>query len=148
MAALIQLTHPDINGNSPVRVYCDTVVIGGKKNLIDEPYANGTSQVEIQTQTFENLTYNFSNVHMVNTSHMAITSSSLTYGQLLALYRAKYSGSNPILLNITTTTSIAGVDGSTTNIKTVLKDFTMPLSAIESKNAYMPVFSFSLVETL
>ena len=145
--AVVTLTHPSINSGTAVTVLCDQINIGGKKNISNNSYVNGTSQAEIHTQSYENLAYQVQGIHFTGGAN------TLTYPMLLTLYRAKYdaTAATTCTLNIVygagTTSTVVGVDGSTTNIKVVMESFNFPLSVKESKNAYMPVGSINFVET-
>lgn len=142
---LAQLTHASINSGTPVRLLCTNINISGKTNISVEPDANGNNQVEVHKQSYENLIYNISGLHFTGAAN------TLTYTDLLTLYRAKYGGSYaPAYLTATygDGTVLKGVDGSTTSIKVLLESFNFPISMTDSKNGYMPVANVVLRETL
>jgi hypothetical protein len=141
----VTLTHPSINSGLAVTIFCDSIVITGKKNIGNEPYVAGTAQAEVHTQSFGNLAINMGGIHFTGAAN------TFTYPMLLTLYRAKYDKTTPntCYLNVTYggSTALVGVDGTTTNIKVVMESFNFPVSTKDSKNAYMPVGSINWIET-
>lgn len=157
-AVQVTLTHPSINGGVAVRVLCDSVRVGGKKNLVSDPNANNDgTQVEVQTQSPENLTYAVRGIRFTNVAN------TFTYAQLLTLYRHKYDGTTSgangaVILNVTYggndangklsgTQNLVGFDGATTNIRVELQDFSFPIDVTQSRNGYIPIADMTLRET-
>jgi hypothetical protein len=153
MTTSLTLTHPSINSGVAVAVKCTTCTVSGKKNNVRNPDANSvTSQVEVQTQSTENLKIVLSGVHFTGTAN------TLTYAHLLTLYRLRYGGSGAVAseqaatLNVTygkpgSTTTLTGFDGVTTSIKVLLDDFSFPINMTETKDGYMPIGTITLIET-
>lgn len=145
MTAIVRIKHTSINSGNYKTVVCDSVTVSGKKNNIKTPRANMTGAlVEVQTQSFENPQYNISGIHLNS-------STNFSYADILTLYRATFSGTNPAYLQITygTATSLISADASGTvvEIPVILESFNLPISASDSKNAYMPIANIQLVET-
>ena len=85
--AEVTITHPDINSGNSVRILCNGVTVSGNKNVDSTPNANiGTGPVEVQTQSFENLTYNINGINYTEES------GTLTWDNVLTLYKSKYTG--------------------------------------------------------
>lgn len=141
--AYVKITHPDINSGSPVYILCNNVTVSGTKKLDTTPNVNiQDGPVEVQTQSFENLNYSINGIHFTGES------GTLTWLDLLTLYKSKYDGTNPAVLNVSYGTNVilSGLSAST-DINVVLKSLNFPLSTADSKNAYQPIGTISFVET-
>ena len=132
------------------RVLCDQVVVGGTKKTNSKPNANIDGPVEVQTLAFENLKISLQGVHFPTTTADLADTTTLGYSDLLTMYKSKYTGSNSYLLVVTFGKDVAytleGLD-STAGIPVVVENFSLPIDAKASKNAYMPTGSISLRET-
>jgi hypothetical protein len=135
----IKLIH---NGTS-YTVNATGVSVAGQTNIFNNPNANGNEIVEIQTQSYNNPTYSISGIHFTGVS------GTLSYPNLLSMYRHKYNGTNPIYLVVSygTSSSLVGADGVSTSIPVVMKSYTFPLNTGDSRNAYLPVASATFIET-
>ena len=129
------------------RVLCSKVIVGGTKGIDVKPYANIAGPVEGQTLSFENLTISLQGVHYVSDE------GTLTWGSLLDMYKHVYDNvgtgvNGPLVLNVTygKNTSLKGLNNST-DIKVLVKSFSLPIDVGDSKDGYMPVGSITLVET-
>jgi len=130
------------------RVMCNTVTISGKKSVNVAPYANIAGPVEGQTLAFENLSFNIGGIHLTDGA------GTLTWAVLKDLYKHIYEGSagvgtaGPAILNITygATSAVTGLESST-DIKVLMKSFTVPIDVGATRDGYIPVGSMILVET-
>ena len=135
------ITHTSLSGTK--RILCNMVTIAGKINLVSTPNANAGSLVEVQKQSYENLIYNVQGVKFTGAAD------TLTYNDLLTIYRATYDGTNPAILAVTYgTNKLVNVNSQDTGVSVILKNFSFPVSARDSKDAYMPVGNMVFVETL
>lgn len=127
----IFLTHDNINGGVPVRIICDGIKIGGSKNTDATPEQNiGDNPTQVQTLSPENLIFTLSNVTIypgkVNT---------FQWEHLITLLFHKYTGGNPVILNVTynppntSTMDLTGMEGAS-NIRVVLEDFSFNLRGL------------------
>ena len=139
---VINIYLPD-TPNTAIKLLGQTVTPSGKKNLDVSPSANIDGPVKVQTQSYENLNFNIQGIHLTEDS------GTLTFDNILTLYRHRFDNTNPAYLEVTygDTKTLKGSDGTTTKIPVVLESFNMPLSASDSKNAYMPVGSLTFKET-
>jgi hypothetical protein len=144
MNTTIRLVSSAFTGTTNPQVIGDKVTVSGKKNNVVVPNANVSSIVEVQTQSYENPKYIISNVMLTGSSGI------LTYPQILQMYRWKYTGTNKIYLTVGygTASTLVGVDGTTTSIPVMLDDFSLDISAKDTKSAYLPTASLTFVETL
>lgn len=145
------LTHPSINSGNPVTVLAPRIQPSGKKNLTHKPDANGGDIVEVQTQSYENMGYQFSSVFVPDNPDGA--EHTLDVEDLQVLYTTKYDSTNPIEVSIefanhTRTESVAlkGTDGASP-IKMVLSELSISFDTSRSDDTYLPTASFTLVET-
>lgn len=140
--ASVYLTHEDVNSGSQVRVLCQSISISGKKNNQVKPDVNGDDIVEVHTQGFENPRYVCNNVYFTGAAN------TLTWDDVWSLYKAKYTGSNSITLNITydTNTVLNGISTST-DISVILDTCSLNLDTSDSKDANRPIASLSFTET-
>jgi len=130
------------------KVLCNVVQIGGNKNVDVKPYTNSGGPVEGQTLSYENLTYTLQGVHYTGES------GTLTWPAMLSMYRHGYDGDDtgvngPIVLNVTygNDVNLVGTDGVTTDIRVLVKSFSLPIDAKDSRNGYLPIGNITLVET-
>ena len=140
--AILQLTHEDINGGDPVKVLASGLTLSGKKHLQLKPNANINGPVEVQTQSFENLTISIQGVHFTGETD------TLDWDDVLTLYQSKYDGTNYIILNVaygSDDTYVAGLTG--TDIKCVLETPSLPINMTSSRDGYLPVGTLILRET-
>ena len=139
----IILTHTSINGGVPVAVKAEKVSASGNINLQMNPNSNAVDMVEVQTQSYENYKYTITGIHFTNEANV------LSWSDITTLYKERYSGSNPIVLNITygDGTVLSGLSGST-DINCVIKTPNNSLDTRDSKDANMPIGSLVLIETL
>ena len=139
---IINIYLPDAPSTA-IRVLGQTVTPSGKKNIDVSPSANIDGPVKAQTQSFENLTFQIQGIHYTTDAN------TITYENVLTLYRHKFNNTNPAYLEVTygDTKTLKGSDGTTTKIPVVLETFNFPISVTESKNGYMPVGSLTFKET-
>jgi len=142
----IRLTHTAINNGDSVRILCDKITVSGTKNIIAKPNATGTDLVEVQTQSFENPVYKIDGIHFMEWAN------TLSYSDVLTLYKAQYNGNNPAILTVNygtaeTTMLVAACDTTSTDISVILKTFSYPLDIKSSKAAYMPIGNLTFQET-
>jgi hypothetical protein len=143
--AYVKITHEDINSGNPVTVLCNSLTVSGNKTTDSTPDVNiQDGPVEVQTQSFENLNFNINGIHFTGDSN------TLTWLDLLTLYKSKYDGTNAITLNVVYGLSnekvLSGLSASS-DISCVLKTISFPISVVESKNGYLPVGNITLIET-
>ena len=136
------LTHTDINGGTPVKIRANAVKISGKKNLSRTPDVNSDDQTEVQTQSFENLSYTCTGVNFTGTAN------TLTWNDVLTLYKLKYDGTNYATLNITYGSSdvVTGLSTST-DIQVVLDPPTVYVNTKATKDGASPMATLVFVET-
>lgn len=147
--ALVQLTHPDINSGSPVRVLCDKVTVTGSRNSQKNPNANPANSglfelVEVQTQSVENPSLTISGIHYTGTS------GTLTWDDVIILYETPYDGtaSTTTTLNVTYGDSTAlKLLAGTSDIKVVLDTFNLPIDARDTDKAKLPIGTLTFIET-
>jgi hypothetical protein len=138
------LQHTDINGGTPIEVKANKITVSGKRNLIATPNANLTgSIVEAQTQGMENPKIVINGVHFTNET------GTLTFEDVLTLYKTPYDGDNPALLTLTYGNGyvVPSITGSTSGIPAVLESYTLPFDANDSRDGYLPVGSMTFIET-
>lgn len=142
----IQLKHESVNSGTAVTVHCNTVRASGKKNNVKQPNANmdGTI-VQGQSQSIENPTYVLSNV-LFNGG-----SGTLSYTDVLILYRASFSGSNPIYLKVISGSSTQLPDSQgttlTDGIPVLLESFDIVHNHMSSSEGEIPTVTLTFVET-
>ena len=143
MATIIQITHPDINSGNPVKVLAQTVKISGQKNVNVTPSVNILQMTRALTQSFENPVYSISPVYVTGQA------GTLTYNDVIVLYKMRYDNTNAPILNVTYDgdKQLVGVDSGSTDIKVILQDYSFDLNAKESRDAYRPKLSLKFVET-
>ena len=136
------LTNTAINGGTPVRILARSLKISGKKNVTKTPQANGLDYVEVQTNSYENLTYTFT---MINETGEPNT---LTWDNVLAIYKQQFNGNNYSTLNVTygTDNVLNGLSG-TTDIKVILEAPSVDIDTSKTKDGYIPSMSLQFVET-
>jgi hypothetical protein len=139
----VTLTHPNINGGSPVRLLCNDVRIAGKKNVNAQPSVNVTQISRALTQSFENPVYTINPVYITNDSN------TFTYEDCLVLYKMRYDNTNAAILNVRFGNNrfLVSADTQSTNIKVLLEDYTYNINARDSKDGYRPKLDLKLVET-
>ena len=145
--ALVTITHPAITGVK--RIYCDTVRPSGKKNLGHDPEANVKGPSEVHTQTYENIKFIIQGIKFTQDSD------ALTWGDVLKLYRAKYNGENPAILNVSygygsnerDLFTISPEDVELTDMPCILESFDYPINVRETREGYIPTGSITLMET-
>lgn len=128
------------------KVRCSACLVSGNKNITSTPNANIDGPVEVQTQSYENLTITLQGV-LFPTSDLNDTTY-FRYEDLLDLYKLKYTGSNQKLLTVTYGGSTV-LDGltATAGIPVVIKSFNIAVNAKDTKAGYIPSGSIILVET-
>lgn len=141
-SASILLTHTSINSGNSVIVKNAKVTISGKVNTQASPNSNAVDMVQVQTQSYENFKYVISGIHFTGEAGV------LSWSDIVTLSKERYSGSNPIVLNITygTGTVLSGQSAST-DINCVMQTPTNVLDTNDSRDAGMPIGSLTLVET-
>lgn len=138
----VLLTNTAINSGNPVTVYCDVITISGDKNNNKTANANGESMSEIHTQSYENPKYVMSGIHFTGTS------GTLSFDDVLTLYTQRYNGSNATVLNVTYGDNVvlSGLSGSS-DIDVIMDDFSLPISARDSKDGKLPIGRITFTET-
>jgi len=126
-----------------VQVLANTVVISGNRNVITKAETNGSQLAQAQTQSFDNPKYVIQGIKITNTS------GTLTYNDILKLYKEKYDGTNPIILKIVYGSGLVvpALSESTTGISVVLDDYNITYDTKDSKDAYIPEMSLTFTET-
>lgn len=139
---VINIYLPDAPSTA-IKVLGQSVTPSGKKNIDVSPSANIDGPVKAQTQSYENLTFQITGIHFT------ADSGTITYENVLTLYRHRFDNTNPAYLEVTygDTKTLKGSDGTTTKIPVVLETFNFPISVTDSKNGYMPVGSLTFKET-
>jgi hypothetical protein len=137
----LTLTHPDINGGSPVKIRCTSLVVQSQKNNEAKPRLDQMEATEVHTQSINNLAYNATSVHFIDEA------GTLSYSDVLTLLKHKYDGSNPAILNVNYGgKDLIGMDG-TTNIKVILQSYSFPINMTDSRDGYMPTGNLNFIET-
>ena len=128
-------------GATTYTVGADRVTASNKRNIDAEPNANCDGPVEVQTMAYENMKFSVQGIHF--TSEYTLTQSVLN-----SMLTTKYDGTNPLYLTVVYGDSdpLYGTTGLTT-IPVVLESYTFNASTKDSKNAYMPIGTITLVET-
>ena len=91
----ITITHPELNLGNPVRVVATGYTIGGKRNVNADPEENSDDLVEVQDLSIENFIIKISGIREEN-----ITERTLTYEDVVLLYRQRHVPGNEIFLSI------------------------------------------------
>lgn len=140
--ANILLTNTAINSGTPVRIVAPIVNVSGTKNLTKTPIANGTDYVEVQTNSYENFTYSISNAYLTHETN------TLTWNDVITLYKQQYDGTNYSTLNVTygDGTALNGLSESS-DIKVILNTVSIGMDTRGTKNSYRPVMNLTFVET-
>jgi len=142
MAAKVTITQASINSGNPITIYCDAVQVSGKRTVEAKPYANIGGPVEAQTLAFENPRYALRGIRF------SPDLTTLTYEQVISLYKLKYNGTNAPVLSVTYgNRTLKGVNGTSTNIKVILESFDYPVDARDSRDGYLPTGSLVFIET-
>lgn len=127
-------------------VPCRSIKVGGQKNLSNKPNANIAGPAEVHTQTYENLTYSVSGIYLIP-NETNKTNQYIDWDDIMALYKTKYNGTNPAILNITYGgNDLVGLENSK-DIKVVIDSPNMTFDTSDSKNAYMPSGTLNFIET-
>lgn len=139
--ASLTIIDSDINSGDQTSILADSVVVSGNKNNAKQPNIN-SDLVEVQTNTHENITFNVTGVHITNEE------GTLTWSDVLTLYKKRYSGANSSALQIVygEDNNLTGL-GETTNIKVILDNFRFTIDTKDSKNAYQPKLTLMFSET-
>jgi hypothetical protein len=140
MTSPLTITHPSINSGNPVTVRAQSIRIAGTKKLDTLPNANLGAEVTVQVVNHENLKY------MINGVHFTGEANSLTYAQLLTLYRSATAAT--LFTSYGVATSLVGFDGTTTSIPVQLQSFDFPIDVSITKSGYMPIANLVFVETI
>jgi len=140
--AIINLYLPDAP-TVAIKILASQVTPSGKKNIDSSPSANIDGPVKVQTQSYENLTIGLQRILFTQES------GTITYENVLTLYRHRFDNTNPAYLEVSygTDKTLKGSDGTTTKIPVVLESFNFPIDTSDSKNGYMPVGSLTFKET-
>lgn len=146
--ASVTITSSALTPNTKT-VLCRTVTVGFKRDLVMEPYANGGTLAEVQTQSQENLRYSLQNVHLLSGT---VASTLMSYSDWMTLAQLDYDGTNAPLLTVTyglagSTNILSSYAGSTDGIPVVVESFNANLDASDSKDSYRPTMTVNLVET-
>lgn len=144
MTASVTLTHPTINGGSPIKVSCQSVRQSFKKTNSKKPNANPTDIVKVQTTSIENPKYVIGGIKLGVTGYM-------TYAQLLSIIKLLPDDTNYLTLSVTygDGSQLTAYDGVTTDIPVVLdNNMDIVISVIDSRDGYLPSnLTMTLVET-
>jgi len=143
MAISVTLTNTAINSGSPVRLLCNNVLVSGTKNNVQKPNANGVAEVEVQTQSFENLKYVIQGLNITGVA------GTLTFDDIKILYKQKYDGTNASVLNISygNDISVTSLSGATDIPVVMTEGFTVPFNVKTIRNAAIQVGSITFRET-
>lgn len=150
--AQVTLTHSSINGGSAVTVNCQQVTTAGKKNYQADPNANITGIVEVQTVSIENPSFVMQGVVLAQAS-TSTSGSTLTFPQVIQLYKQPNTPGNEITMTIrygkdlASATAIPNSALTSTSIKVVLTDYSMPIDVSDSRGGYRPIASLTFKET-
>lgn len=120
--------------------------LSGKKNINYDTNANGGEIVEVNTQSYENISISIQDIKLVPNSESSDTF--ITWDDILTLYKMNYNGTNAPVLNITygDSTSVKGANNST-DIKVILESMDMNMNTRDVKNAYLPTVNLNFIET-
>lgn len=157
MGAIVTLTSSALTG-SPVRILCSGVTVAIKKNNTVKPIENGTDIAEVQTQSFNNITYSIQGLMLADALSSAEklkiepTKTLMTYNNLLELMALAYDGTNAPTLTITygrnsTTSTLPQWDKTAGPISVVLDQANVNIDTKDSVEAYFPTGSITFVET-
>ena len=138
---IVTITHEDINGGNPVRVYCRSIAVSGSKNNSQRPTPGRFDKNTVQTVSVENLRFALRGLR--------IRDDGFQWSHWRTLYLSKFDGSNPATLNISygDNKKLTGITGDE-NIKVILDSgVDLTLDTGESKDAYLPFGSLIFVET-
>lgn len=150
----VTLTTSDLTP-SVVRILANSVNIGMKKNTSATPIENGTKMAEVQTQSFDNLTYSIQGVKFTGEA------GTLTYDHLLKLLYLSFNSTNAPRLTVLygknsgTTLSHMVVSSAVPPVMTptaesipvILQSANVNIDAKDSVGGYQPQGSLSFVET-
>lgn len=137
-------------------IFCTGVRVAWNNNNVSKPNANGTTAVNVQTQSFENPIYTLQGVHLTNEA--LESSDTITYNDLLTLAKVRYDGTSSTAIELTftfsnsgTTETLIGSDGSSP-IKVVVDSFNFPFIADTeyddgTNEYYIPIGTITLRET-
>ena len=141
MTANLQITHPDVNSGSPVRILGGTLVASGKKRLVSKANVNPGTQVDVQVQTQENILYSLTGIQLTGAS------GTLTFPQVLAMYRSASPATLELTYGKTGSTSLVGFDGADTTISVQMDDWVFKVDTSDSKGGYLPTLSMNFIGT-
>lgn len=92
--AYIKIIDSDLTPSEKY-IMANSVTVSGSKNTDETPDVNiQDNPVEVQTQSFENFKYTVSGVHYTNAT------GTLTWDDVITLYKKRYNGTNYSILNI------------------------------------------------
>jgi hypothetical protein len=134
--AIVELTHPSVNGGSAVRVLCDAILISGSRTLNKTPYING-GLVDVQPVTYNVPSIGLQNIHFTGQS------GTLLISDIDTLYTSKVAAILNIKYGTNTDLSVSGV----TDINCFVENFSTNLSTSTTKEAYQPSGNLTLVQT-
>lgn len=143
MTISVLLTNTEINSGTPVRLLCTNVTVSGTKNNVQKPNANGDAEVEVQTQSYENLKYTIQGLNVTGDSD------TLVYDDIKILYKQKYNGSNNSILNVTYGNGLvlSSLTGATDIPVVLTEGFSLPFNVSAIKNAAIQVGNIAFRET-
>lgn len=155
--ATVTLTHTNINSGNPVRIICSGVNVGYSKTNANNPNANysaDTPVVRVQSQSIANPIYALQNVKL-NIGEATVGGQTVLTEELLKdFFVLANDDSDPIILNVTygsnqTLKSLHKYSSARTANIPVTFDGKMNfnLDVNDSKDAYMPIVTITLVET-
>ncbi len=123
-------------------IKCNNLTISGRKNIKNDPNANGLDKVEVQTQSFNNPIYSVSGINFTGEI------GTLTMSHLWQLLKLKYDGTNPILLSGTygNGTKLIGINAEL-EIPVIMDSFNFNISTRDTLNGYMPSGNITFIET-
>lgn len=147
--AIITLKQSGVNSGDAMTIICQGVTVSGKKTNQVNPNANFDGDiVKIHNVSIDNPVYTINNVRFTGASGV------LTYANLLALFRSKFTGSDPVYLKVVygktgSTSQLVDSQGATESdgIATVVKGFSFSINVVDSQDGYLPVATITLIET-
>lgn len=145
MPSSVTITSASLSPSTKT-ILCERVLVGLKRDINTSVNANSTAVVQAQTQGLETPSYSMVGVKLTGGSGI------LTYPDVLTLLKLNYTGSNAPTISITygrgaTTTQLVASDGTSTSIKVVLANASLPLDTSETVGAYLPSMTLNFLET-
>lgn len=126
----VTLEYSEINNGNPVRVFCNSVRVAGQKNNTSRATPSRMKKSTGQTVSVEPLTFVLQGFMLTGEV------GSLSYSDVLKLYRHKFSGENVVKLRVRYADGVVltGVEGDE-DIVVLLDSFNFPIDVGSSYDA-------------